>query len=111
MKTPSGLNIEIITEGTGPQAVKGQKVDVHYIGTLEDGTKFDSSRDRGQPISFILGQGMVIDGWDEGIALLKVGTRAKLTIPPELGYGKRGAGGVIPPNATLIFDVELINAQ
>lgn len=111
MKTPSGLEIEILQEGTGSQAAKGQKVDVHYVGMLEDGTKFDSSRDRGQPISFILGQGMVIEGWDEGIALLKVGTRAKLTIPPELGYGKRGAGGVIPPNATLIFDVELINAE
>lgn len=111
MKTSSGLQIDIITEGTGPLPTKGQKVDVHYVGTLEDGTKFDSSRDRGQPISFILGQGMVIEGWDEGIALLKVGTRAKLTIPPELGYGKSGAAGVIPPNATLIFDVELINAQ
>jgi peptidylprolyl isomerase len=110
MKTASGLEIEILTEGEGPMPTKGQKVDVHYIGTLMDGTKFDSSRDRGQPLSFILGTGMVISGWDEGLSLMKVGTRAKLTIPPELAYGSQGAGGVIPPNATLVFDVELLKA-
>lgn len=111
MKTASGLEIEIIDEGTGPIPQKGQKVDVHYTGTLMDGTKFDSSRDRGKPLSFILGMGMVIAGWDEGLALLKVGTRAKLTIPPDLAYGRQGAGNVIPPDATLVFDVELLDAK
>ena len=110
--TPSGLQVELLQEGTGPLPKPGQTVTVHYVGTLQDGKKFDSSRDRGQPISFPLGQGQVIRGWDEGLALLKVGSRAKLTIPPQLGYGARGAGGgVIPPNATLVFDVELIAAK
>lgn len=111
MKTPSGLTVEVMQEGKGPLPVKGQTVVVHYTGNLPDGKKFDSSRDRGQPFSFVLGQGQVIRGWDEGLALMKVGTRAKLTIPPELGYGPRGAGNVIPPNAVLIFDVELLDAK
>lgn len=108
---PSGLKIDVIKEGTGPVPQPGQKVSVHYTGTLPDGKKFDSSRDRGQPITFTLGAGQVIRGWDEGIGRMKVGTRARLTIPPALGYGSRGAGGVIPPNATLIFDVELLDAK
>ncbi len=106
--TPSGLKYVVLTEGTGATPKTGQTVVVHYTGTLEDGTKFDSSRDRGQPFSFKLGVGQVIKGWDEGLSTMKVGDRRKLTIPPELGYGARGAGGVIPPNATLIFDVELL---
>jgi peptidylprolyl isomerase len=111
MTTPSGVKIDIIQEGQGPVAQPGQTVTVHYTGTLADGKKFDSSRDRGQPFSFKLGAGQVIRGWDEGVAQLRVGSRARLTIPPELGYGARGAGGVIPPNAVLIFDVELISAR
>ena len=106
--TPSGLKYVEIKEGTGATPKTGQTVVVHYTGTLEDGTKFDSSRDRGQPFSFKLGVGQVIKGWDEGLSTMKVGGRRQLTIPPELGYGARGAGGVIPPNATLIFDVELL---
>jgi peptidylprolyl isomerase len=107
----SGVKIDVLKEGNGPLPQAGQKVTVHYTGTLADGKKFDSSRDKGQPFSFTLGAGQVIRGWDEGLSRMKVGTRAKLTIPPELGYGPRGAGGVIPPNATLIFDVELLDAQ
>ena len=84
---------------------------VHYTGTLENGKKFDSSRDRGEPFSFVLGAGQVIRGWDEGLALMNVGSRAQLTIPPQLGYGSSGAGNVIPPNATLIFDVELVGVK
>lgn len=97
--------------GTGPQARAGQSVKVHYTGTLENGQTFDSSRTRGEPIEFVLGAGQVIQGWDEGIAQLRVGDKAKLTIPAELAYGARGVPGVIPPNATLIFDVELVDAR
>ncbi|MCL1472582.1 FKBP-type peptidyl-prolyl cis-trans isomerase [Argonema antarcticum] len=106
--TPSGLKYIDLVPGTGATPKTGQTVIVHYTGTLEDGTKFDSSRDRNEPFSFPLGQGRVIKGWDEGISNMRVGGRRKLIIPPELGYGARGAGGLIPPNATLIFDVELL---
>lgn len=106
--TESGLKYEDIVEGTGAMPQAGQRVTVHYTGTLEDGTKFDSSRDRNRPFSFTIGVGQVIKGWDEGVASMRVGGQRKLIIPPELGYGARGAGGVIPPNATLLFDVELL---
>ena len=106
--TDSGLQYVVIEEGDGASPQAGQRVFVHYVGTLEDGTKFDSSRDRGRPFDFKIGQGQVIKGWDEGVGDMKVGDRRKLIIPPDLGYGARGAGGVIPPNATLIFDVELL---
>lgn len=106
--TDSGLQYVVINEGDGAQPQSGQRVFVHYVGTLEDGTKFDSSRDRGRPFDFTVGQGQVIKGWDEGVGMMRVGDRRKLIIPPDLGYGARGAGGVIPPNATLIFDVELL---
>lgn len=106
--TESGLQYEVIAEGNGATPQSGNRVFVHYVGTLEDGTKFDSSRDRGRPFDFTIGQGQVIKGWDEGVSMMQVGDRRKLIIPPELGYGARGAGGVIPPNATLIFDVELL---
>ncbi len=106
--TPSGLKYVEIKEGDGAVPQQGQTVVVHYTGTLEDGTKFDSSRDRNSPFSFKLGVGQVIKGWDEGLSTMKVGGRRQLIIPSELGYGARGAGGVIPPNATLIFDVELL---
>jgi len=109
--TPSGLKYIDLKEGTGATPQTGQTVEVHYIGTLENGTKFDSSRDRGAPFKFKLGVGQVIKGWDEGISTMKVGGRRKLIIPPDLGYGARGAGGVIPPNATLIFDVELLGVS
>ncbi len=100
--------IEDVKTGAGPAAKAGDSVSVHYVGTLTDGSKFDSSRDRGRPFSFGLGQGQVIAGWDNGVAGMQVGGVRKLTIPPEEGYGARGAGGVIPPNATLIFEVELL---
>jgi len=109
--TPSGLKYVELVEGTGETPKTGQTVNVHYIGTLENGTKFDSSRDRGQPFSFTIGKGQVIKGWDEGLSTMKVGGRRTLTIPPDLGYGARGAGGVIPANATLIFDVELLDVK
>lgn len=109
--TPSGLKYVELKEGTGATPQSGQTVEVHYVGTLEDGTKFDSSRDRGQPFSFKIGIGQVIKGWDEGLSTMKVGGRRQLIIPPELGYGARGAGGVIPPNATLLFDVELLGVK
>jgi len=104
----SGLKYEELEEGTGTEATAGNKVTVHYTGWLEDGSKFDSSVDRNDPFMFSLGAGMVIKGWDEGVAGMKIGGKRKLTIPSDLGYGASGAGGVIPPNATLIFDVELI---
>ena len=107
-KTDSGLRYQIIQEGIGVKAEKGQTVSVHYKGQLLDGTVFDSSYKRNQPIDFPLGVGQVIPGWDEGIQLLKVGDKARLVIPSDLAYGSAGAGGVIPPNATLIFDVELM---
>jgi len=105
---PSGLKILIEKEGTGPKPKAGEWVQVHYTGYLPDGTKFDSSLDRGQPIRFQVGKGRVIAGWDKGIMQLKEGSKAILFIPPYLGYGERGAGGVIPPNADLIFEVELV---
>ncbi len=111
MKTTSGLEYVEIEIGAGAQAMAGKTVSVHYTGKLQNGTVFDSSISRGQPIEFTLGKGMVIKGWDEGIALMKVGGKAQLIIPPHLGYGERGAGGVIPPNATLIFDVELVSVR
>ena len=104
----SGIEYIELVEGAGPEAATGRKVTVHYTGWLTDGTKFDSSRDRGQPFTFGLGAGQVIRGWDEGVRGMKVGGRRKLVIPPGLGYGARGAGGVIPPDATLVFTVELL---
>jgi peptidylprolyl isomerase len=109
--TPSGLKYIDVKEGAGVSPEKGKTVAVHYTGTLEDGTKFDSSRDRGRPFSFKIGVGQVIKGWDEGVMSMKVGGQRTLIIPPDLGYGARGAGGVIPPNATLIFDVELLDVK
>ena len=106
--TDSGLQYEDLIIGSGAEAKAGDSVSVHYTGWLTDGSKFDSSKDRNQAFSFNLGAGMVIKGWDEGVAGMKVGGTRKLTIPPELGYGARGAGGVIPPNAMLIFEVTLL---
>jgi FKBP-type peptidyl-prolyl cis-trans isomerase len=102
------LIIEDLVVGTGAAATSGQKVTVHYTGWLANGKKFDSSKDRGDPFVFPLGKGQVIKGWDEGVQGMKVGGKRKLTIPPAMGYGARGAGGVIPPNATLVFEVELL---
>lgn len=109
--TSSGLTYVDQTVGTGDVAVAGKTVSVHYTGWLENGKKFDTSVDRNQPFSFPLGAGRVIKGWDEGVEGMKVGGKRKLTIPANLGYGARGAGGVIPPNATLIFDVELLGVK
>jgi FKBP-type peptidyl-prolyl cis-trans isomerase len=106
--TPSGLIVEDINIGEGAAAAAGQKVTVHYTGWLTNGAKFDSSKDRNDPFVFPLGGGRVIKGWDEGVQGMKVGGKRKLTIPPALGYGARGAGSVIPPNATLVFEVELL---
>ncbi len=108
---PADLVIEDVTIGEGALAEPGQTVSVHYTGWLRDGTKFDSSVDRGQPFQFLLGGGQVIKGWDRGVAGMKVGGKRRLVIPPDLGYGARGAGGVIPPNATLVFDVELLGVR
>ena len=105
------LIIEEINVGEGAEAQAGQYVTVHYTGWLTDGTKFDSSKDRDEPFEFPLGRGRVIQGWDQGVQGMKVGGVRKLTIPPEMGYGARGAGGVIPPNATLVFEVELLGLE
>ncbi len=109
--TPSGLQYSIDRPGTGASPSAGQIVSVHYTGWLTNGSKFDSSRDRGTPFEFPLGQGRVIQGWDEGVAAMKIGEKRTLVIPANLGYGDRGAGGVIPPNATLVFQVELLGAR
>ena len=106
--TASGLVIEEVLDGEGAEAGVGQTVSVHYTGWLTDGTKFDSSKDRNEPFEFPLGARHVIAGWDEGVQGMRIGGTRKLTIPPALGYGARGAGGVIPPNATLVFEVELL---
>ena len=109
--TASGLSYEDTVEGTGVSPQAGQTAVVHYTGRLTNGSVFDSSRNRGQPFEFTIGRGQVIKGWDEGVASMKVGGQRTLTIPPDLGYGPRGAGGVIPPNATLVFDVELLDVK
>lgn len=111
MKTSSGLEYIEVQAGTGTQPKAGQTVSVHYTGKFQDGKVFDSSISRGDPLEFPLGRGRVIKGWDEGIALMKVGGKAQLIIPPDLAYGEHGAGGVIPPDATLVFDVELVGVK
>ena len=108
VQTATGLGYLDLVEGKGERAAAGDSVTVHYTGWLKDGTKFDSSVDRGQPFAFALGRGRVIKGWDEGVATMKVGGRRRLIIPAHLGYGAQGAAGVIPPGATLIFEVELL---
>ena len=109
--TMEQLKIEDIKVGTGAEAISGKKITVNYKGALTDGTKFDSSYDRNEPFSFVLGAGEVIQGWDQGFAGMKIGGKRKLTIPSELGYGEYGAGSAIPPNATLIFEVELLGVE
>ena len=111
MTTASGLKFTDAVAGTGASPQKGKQVTVHYTGRLTDGRKFDSSVDRGQPFKFIIGVGQVIKGWDEGVMNMKVGGKRTLTIPADLGYGSRGAGSAIPPNATLVFDVELLGVS
>lgn len=111
ISTGTGLKYVDLQEGQGAEAKAGQTVSVHYTGWLENGTKFDSSHDRNSPFSFRLGGGQVISGWDQGVAGMKIGGKRKLIIPSDLGYGSRGAGGVIPPNATLIFEVELLGVK
>ncbi|KAL2015558.1 hypothetical protein VTK56DRAFT_5234 [Thermocarpiscus australiensis] len=107
-----GLQIEVLAEGQGTRETqRGDNIDVHYKGTLTDGSKFDASYDRGDPLNFTVGAGQVIKGWDEGLLGMKIGEKRKLTIAPHLGYGARGAGGVIPPNATLIFETELVGIK
>ena len=110
-QAPQELKIEDLTVGTGEEAKTGNKVTVNYLGTLTDGTKFDSSYDRKQPFTFNLGQGEVIQGWDKGVFGMKVGGKRRLTIPPDLAYGESGSGEIIPPNSTLIFDVELLKVE
>ena len=110
-KTASGLQYRDDAEGAGTEATRGKRVSVHYTGRLDDGTKFDSSRDRNEPFAFTLGVGQVIAGWDEGVSGMRVGGKRTLVIPAALGYGSRGAGGVIPPGATLLFDVELLDVR
>jgi FKBP-type peptidyl-prolyl cis-trans isomerase len=109
--TQSGVKVEVLKEGTGQSPKKGQMVTVHYTGWLTDSTKFDSSVDRGQPFTYQFGVGQVIQGWDDGVATMKVGGKSKFTIPPELGYGNNEVGGVIPANSTLIFEVELLGIK
>lgn len=109
--TPSGLRYIDLVEGTGATPQRGETVVVHYTGTFEDGKKFDSSVDRGQPFKFPLGMGRVIKGWDEGLSTMKVGGKRKLILLPDLAYGERGAGNVIPPNSTLVFEVELLGIE
>jgi FKBP-type peptidyl-prolyl cis-trans isomerase len=106
-----GLRIEELAAGSGAEAQRGATVEVHYTGWLTDGTKFDSSHDRGEPFRFKLGAGQVILGWDDGVLGMRVGAKRRLTIPPDLGYGRRGVRGVIPPNATLVFEVELLGVR
>ncbi len=109
--TVSGMEYDDLVEGSGASPQQGQTAVVHYTGWLTNGTKFDSSLDRGTPFSFPVGQGRVIKGWDEGVATMKVGGKRRLTLPASLGYGAQGAGGVIPPNATLVFEVELLEIR
>ena len=110
-KLPSGLAYVDLVKGSGPMPAPGKTVTVHYTGWLADGTKFDSSKDRNQPFTFVIGTGQVIPGWDEGVMTMKVGGKRKLIIPPDLAYGAEGAGGVIPPNATLTFEVILLDVK